>query len=168
MLAWLVIAHWIVPSISIISEIRKTASNENPSGYKYRINICNQGRRDAVDLEFFAKLRIQGLINGEPKIWRAIYIPVDDPRIPKMKSNRKKKSHMSVQLLVNSLSSYARDCLPKHLQKQLDERKLLLEDLMKLGKNARLQVAVFGYDSFSGARKLFESSELDEAFIKEY
>lgn len=164
-IVWLAVTHLIVPSIAFFPDITRTVSDETPSGYKYRVRFQNRGHRAILDLELFACLRIQGLAINEPSTWRAIYIPVDDPRIPRVLSHRKSGKRLAVQLLVHSLSDSARACLPAELQTKTKDGTLRLEDIMAVGKNARLQVFAFGYDSFSGARKVFESQVLEATSI---
>ena len=156
---WYILYHRVIPTVTFFPKISVSDTSENPSGKKYRIRFQNVGRRSMLDVELFAKLRIQGLAESEPNTWRAIYIPIDDPRIPKVVSHRKSRKRLAVQLLVNSIDEAATACLPAELQLKRERNSLHLEDLMSLGSNTRLQIFCFGYDSFSGSRKAFESPE---------
>jgi hypothetical protein len=160
-ICWYFLFHKIVPRVEFLPQILVSSTKENSSGKKYRIRFQNVGRREVLDFEVIAKLRIQGLIPEDPVVWRAIYIPVDDARIPKLGSHRKSGKFLAIQLLVNSIDDSAASCLPSELQDNLRSGTLDLEALMNLGKNARLQLFAFGYDEHSGARKAFESKLFD-------
>lgn len=66
MMAWHILFHRIVPSLEFFPAIYKKRTDENPSGYKYRIKFRNTGRREVLDVELFAKLRIGGCCRVSP------------------------------------------------------------------------------------------------------
>lgn len=154
---WYVLYHRIIPSMEFFPEIYKSQTDENESGYKYRVRFQNNGSREILDLELFAKLRIKGLSKSNPLTWRAIYIPIDDPRIPRLRSQKGTDKRFAVQLLVSEISDLSRRCLPSPLQEKCQNQELILEDLMHLGTQSTLEIIGFGYDAFSSARKIFES-----------
>lgn len=156
-LAWLITYRFITPKLSFFPAVYKEKTDENPAGFKYRIRIKNKGFRDIIDMEIIVKLRIKGLYEHKRNIWNAIYIPVDDPRIPKIQSQRKKMKRTAVLLCISKIIPTAKAILPKELQEKCKDNSLLLEDILELGKEANLQIYCFGYDPFSGSRKLFES-----------
>ena len=155
--AWYVLYHRIIPSLEFFPEIYKSQTDENQSGYKYRVRFQNNGSREILDLELFAKLRIKGLSERNPSTWRAIYIPIDDPRIPRLTSQKGTNKRFAVQLLVLEISDSSRRFLPSSLQEKCQNQELTLEDLMQLGTQSTLEIIGFGYDAFSSARKIFES-----------
>ncbi len=167
MAVWYVLFQRIVPSLEFFPAIYKTRTEETLSGYKYRIRFRNNGRREVLDLELFAKLRILGLSPKEPTSWRAIYIPIDDPRIPRVASQRGTKKRISFRLLVTQINEAAKAGLPPEIRVKCDAKTVLLEDLMALGKRSTLEIFGFGYDSFSSARKIFESPVYTIADIEE-
>jgi hypothetical protein len=57
-------------------------------------------------------------------------------------------------------------CLPKALRDKCADGTIRLEELMNAGNNTTLEIYVFGYDSFSGARKLFESMSYSQNSIE--
>jgi len=156
-IVWYVLYHCIVFSLEFFPKIYKSKTDEIQSGYKYRIRLRNNGRREILDLELFAKLRIRGLSRHKPSIWRAIYIPIDDPRIPRLTCQKGTRKRFAVLLLISEISDSARRCLTLQLQEKCKNRELTLEELMQLGMQSTLEIIGFGYDSFSGARKIFES-----------
>lgn len=156
-ITWYMLFRRIVPTLEFFPKIYRQPTNENPSGYKYHIRFRNTGRREILDLELFARLRIQGLSSTRPTRWKAIYIPVDDARIPKIGSHRRTKKRIAVQLLVKEVDQPARASLPSALSAKCESGTVRLEELMETGQNATLEIVGFGYDSFSGARRVFES-----------
>ena len=54
---------------------------------------------------------------------------------------------------------YNRQLFPKIIRDKAKEKSILLEDLLGLGAAANVQIHTFGYDNFSGARKLFISKK---------
>jgi hypothetical protein len=158
-LLWYYLNKIKVPVIEFKPSIFKSPTAENLCGWKYRAKFRNEGGRAALDLEIVAKLRIRGLYPSRPERWHAIYVPIEDPRIPKVDSNRKTRKVLSVLLLPNDISESARSILPENLQEKCNLGTLCLEDLLSSGSESKLQIFAFGYDEFSGARKLFESPE---------
>jgi hypothetical protein len=167
MITWHILFHRIVPSLEFFPAIYKKKTDENPSGYKYRIKFRNTGRREVLDVELFAKLRIEGLSPCEPQLWRAIYIPIDDTRIPRIVSHRGNAKRIAIQLRVTDLDDFGKACLPPDIRAKCYSRTVTLEDLMNVGRNATLEIIGFGYDPFSGARKVFESQVYSATDINE-
>jgi len=85
LIAWWILFHCIVPRLSFCSDISKTQTEDNNSGYRYRIKMKNKGARDIIDVEFFARFRVQGLRKQTPKNWSNIDLKLSKKRIPKLK-----------------------------------------------------------------------------------
>lgn len=150
-LLWHLLNKIKVPFIEFKSIICKSPSAGNLCGSEYWVGFRNVGERAIIDLEIIAKLRVWGLFPNRPNRWHAIYIPLEDPRIPKTNTQKKRRRVTWVQLLPNDISTSARQIL--NLQ---NRRFLCLEDLF-ITPESKLQIFVFGYDEYSGTRKLFES-----------
>ena len=155
--AWYVLFHVISPHVEFLPSVFKSHTSENPSGWKYRVKLRNTGNRAIVDMEIVAKVRIRGLSHQRPNFWRAVYVPIDDSRIPKVPSHRGTSKRFVIILHLCEINDSARSALPLELQSKCENGELCLEDLLSLGSEAILQVFAFAYDSFSGARRLFES-----------
>jgi hypothetical protein len=110
-----------------------------------------------LDLELFAKLRVLGLAPSRPGVWRAIYIPVDDARIPRIPSHRGTNKRVAVQLLLSDIPSNVVSALPFDLQEAHKKGQLTFEQLAGVGKDRTFEMIAFGYDPFSGARKVAQS-----------
>ena len=62
-----------------------------------------------------------------------------------------------VTLYPEKTGGFQRKAYPEEVRQKFQEKSLLLEDVLLLGHDTKLRVVVFGYDSFSGARRIFES-----------
>lgn len=163
---WYVLYHYVVPSIKFFPKIYKYETDENPSGYKYRVRFQNNGNREVIALELFAKLKIKGLSKSAPPAWRAIYIPIDDFRIARLKPQKETGKRFTVQLLISEISDTNQRCLPLPLQQKCQHQELTLEDIMQAGTDATLEIVGFGYDAFSGKRKVFKSKRYTKQHIQ--
>jgi hypothetical protein len=157
MLAWYILFHKIVPKIEFFPNIYREKTAENPSGYRYLFRLKNIGKRDIIDVELIAKLRIRGIYEHKKYSWKAIYIPLDDNRIPKIKSQKRNHKRIAVQICPTEIKDIAKRSIPDEFKLKLEQETLLLEDLFKLGDESEFQIFGFGYDSLSGSRKEFES-----------
>jgi hypothetical protein len=146
-IAWFIVQHLFVPSLKFQPQIRRRQTDAVLCGYQY----C--GRRDILDVEFFAKLRVLGIDSARPNLWRAFYIPVDDARLPRVPAY----AVNTVQLLPSSLPATAASALPLALRERLQAQTLTLEQLVGSGRVWTLEVFAFGYDAFSGSRKVAQS-----------
>ena len=157
LLAWWILFHRIVPVIRFSPSISKTETDDNESGYRYRFKLENAGSRTILDVELFAKLRIRGLHPSYPNNWEVIYIPLERDRIPKIRPVKKSCIRVIFRLYIDKIDEFNKPIYPEHLRQKCKENSILLEDIMLLGIDRTLQILAFGYDEFSGARKVFES-----------
>jgi len=155
--AWWILYRGIAPVMRFSSAISKTPATDIKSGFRYRFKVENAGSRTIVDVEFFAQLRIRGLRSGYAKIWQVLFVPLEYHRIPRMRPARKFKVRDMIRLHIEELDQLKSPLYSEEIQRKHDEGVLLLEDLLELGQDATLQVIAFGYDDFSGSRKVFES-----------
>jgi hypothetical protein len=166
-LTWWILAHWIIPKIEFSKDISKLKTEDDGSGYMYRIKFINVGRRGLIDMQVVARLLIKGL--SIPRNWVTIKIPLEwngsyKTEIPKLSA----KSNRIIRLFLSSspdlqMNSY----IPEVIRDKARLGKLTLEELLSLGSRAKLTIWVFGYDEFSGARKLFKSYEYQAEDIKD-
>jgi len=175
LLSWWILSHVVVPQISFSPQISKTCAHKTPcdqSGYKYRVKLENSGRRAAIDVEIAARLRVKGMGAFAKTNWLIVNIPLSThgnsyriPRILPVKESLARRH--TLRLLINEAEEFRSPTYPEAIRKKAEERTLLLEDLLTLGSAATLQIVVFAYDEFSGARKLFVSKEYTCSDIKE-
>jgi len=173
--SWWILSHWVVPRLRFSPAISKTPrqpTQDDKSGYKYRIKFENAGRRPIIDVELMARLRIKGLGEHPKTNWQIVYIPLDGSvvyRIPRIVPvGRGRHTRHILGFYVNSVDEFRNNPIyPPEIRYKAQERVLLLEDLLTLGTEADLEVEAFGYDEFSGARKLFLPKRYTVHDIKE-
>jgi hypothetical protein len=171
---WWIFSHGIVPKIKCDDFISKIKTSESQSGIKYRIGFRNVGRRKIVDVELFVRLGIKGLDSKLPDNYFYFTVPTGYNRMPKMEPRKSCHRHITrldVHLIDELADSHFSAIIcqlfeddPKIRQalrtagidaKDFARNSHLLEHIMSLGTEATLEAFVFGYDQFSGARKLF-------------
>jgi hypothetical protein len=149
--AWFIVFRGFVPKFIFseqISEIPGVSPEETP---QYRIKIKNIGRRNAIDVDVFSRLRVRNLLH-RPEFsatWTIVTLTSDtthEPRIPRG-ANR---------VVVLGLDNTPELSSTK-FQAALNGRAPTLEVLLSLGEAAELVVWVLAFDEFSCARKAFIS-----------
>jgi hypothetical protein len=166
LLAWWILFHGLSPSLRFSPSINKNSRNPTPGNktkYIYRIRLENIGCRNIIDLEIMARLRLKGMESYPKDLSQIVYIPLGSngetvhkiPYILPAKKNGSKPIlilHVEIQEEFKNPNNY-----PKNIVNKAKIKTLLLEDVLRLGKNSYLQVIGFGYDEFSGSRKIFKS-----------
>jgi hypothetical protein len=181
-LFWWSMAH-IVPKVEFHNHISKTSTTETASSMKYRIKFWNAGRRNIIDVEISARLKVRGL-SQKPHGNLSIYsVPLGYDRLPTMwaassakaKADGDAPTHIT-RLDVHKIAELKEASYAEFLNKKLRENERirteldnsgtrntsdfdrdpqLLEHLLSLGKEASLEIAIFAYDEYSGTRKVF-------------
>jgi len=158
-IAWLIV-RLIVPRIHFVPEISKVPSADNKNGWRYRFQIYNIGKRDIIDLQleclFYAKISSSN--------WLSTTIPFDKASSPKMRAGGLNAIYQVFPAKIDIKSHWNFD---ENIMKKAKDGTILLEDLLSYNETAYLRIYIFGYDAFSGARKLFTSKEYKLNDIKE-
>lgn len=167
LIAWWILFHAIVPKIRFSSSISKTRISTEPSdksGYRYRVKFENAGRRAIVDLEVNARVVVSGIGTYAKTTTQWALLPLSPNgdlryRIPRLRPVKpgKKLRHIIRFYLNAGVEFLSPSMFPSEIYRKVQRKRLLLEDLMQLGDSSYLEVEVFGYDQFSGARKYFRS-----------
>lgn len=174
LLSWWILFHLIVPNLRFSQDISKTTTakiKDDKSGYKYRVKIENSGKRTIIDVELLARLRIKGISKYKTN-WHIINIPLSSEgkgyKIPRLLPIKKKLARRhTIRLLINNVNEFKTSLsYPKDFREKAKKEILCLEDLLELGSKASLQIVAFGYDEFSGTKKLF-IGEYNRDSIKE-
>ena len=175
LVSWWILSRYIVPKVEFspsIAKIESAINEHDSSGVRYRFKFQNAGRRGIIDVELEATLRIEKLqqrdsvqviplalsAEGEKKAHIICLQPVK----PENKAAR------VWSFYINSVEQFRTNTVfPDEFRKKATARMLKLEDVLSLGERAWIQVSIFGYDEFSGARKLFLSKDYTGTDIKE-
>jgi len=158
--AWWFLFHHIVPKIEFSPNISKYDFKN--LGTRYRLKIRNVGKRGIIDLEVFPILRIKGLNLQLPDNWLNITLntSLTNNRIANLKEDR------VISLLPENTEKFSGYSFPDHIREKYQAKELNIEDLLSLDYEIKLVVQIFGFDEFSGARKLFESKSYTIKDIK--
>lgn len=165
-IAWWIIFHLNVANIQFSTDICKDTSEADNSGFRYRIKLENYGKRAILDLELIAKYRVKGLRKNRPSNWEIVYIPLHLDRLLKVIPRRKHHMRYVVKLCINELDDFSKVIYPEEIIEKSKLKSILLEDLLNLGTKRTLQIYGFGFDEFTGIRKLFESKIYSLSNIK--
>ena len=104
--------------------------------------------------------RIKGL--NYKNSWKTLGIPVDGIdhgyQIPKLRPHKKKEG-IVLDLDIENMQELERAPFPQDIRDKFKYESLRLEDLLELKEKdkAIIRIYLFGYDGFSGTRKVFES-----------
>jgi hypothetical protein len=176
-LTWWIFTHLLVPNIRFSPSISKRvrdATKNDASKFGYRIKMENSGLRSVIDIELTARLRINWPPDYLPNAWNIINVPLEKASVYPYRivrlipASKGKHIRHTLRLLINEIADF-RDIpsYPAAIKRRAKKRVLSLEDILTLGPNPSLQITAFGYDEFSGARKLFLSKEYTIDDIKE-
>jgi len=166
-LTWWILFHAIVPKIEFAKDISKLPTDDDSSGSRYRIKFANVGKRALVDIQVLARFSIKGLTR--PGNWVTINIPLEWNGDTKAEMPRlTKKNNRVLRLFISHALDLKRSTLySQEIHDKANAETLTLEDLFSLGTESSLIIWVFGYDEFSGSRKLFRSQDYKITDIKE-
>lgn len=162
--SWWVIFHKIIPVIEFADFISKVP-RQSGKGHSFRIKFRNSGKRAIIGVEVVARLIIKW--EGS-KTWSVVYVPLsrDGERkveLPKVVNGFSR----TLTLFPNLVPAFvANQRYPEEIRAKAKEKKLTMEDVLSLGKESKLKIYLSGYDEFSGARKMFESSFMAAKDIK--
>jgi hypothetical protein len=165
--SWWFLYHFLTPSINFAPSISKrphVPTPEDGSRYGYWIRIENNGQRPVIDVEIRVRLRINYPPDYMANVWDIIDVPLAangeiTHRIPIIYPIKHKKGRRpDLRIHFNSLGLFRdKPYYPKKIKYRASRRALLLEDILGLVPSPSLDVVAFGFDEFSGARKLFMS-----------
>jgi hypothetical protein len=171
LISWWILFHVLKPNVCIAEEISKTEIDNEPfnkSGVRYRVKFLNTGARAIIDVQVTAKLRVKGL-QPLPKNVQIFNIPLNaDGSLVYTKEIVGKSKGFIVRFYISSgLVAEYPTFLPKEILSKSKQNALCLEDLLTFGTDPYIEIYVFGYDKFSGTRKLFISTPLTLDTIKD-
>ncbi len=159
---WWIISKFFVPDIKFSPTLSKIdTSNENYK-HKYRFKFKNSGIRNIIDIEIFAIMKVQGLRADRPNNSDIFHIPLFHNKVPYLEYGKSR----TFTLILNKANDFDVSYIPNALREKLKNNTITLEDIYDIRENVFLQIHIFGYDEFSGSRKLFTSKKYTKEDIK--
>ncbi len=143
-LAWWIVSHKIIPNILFASVI----SNRHDT---YRFAIMNNGKRNVIDVTIIAELIISGIDKVAPQNTSHVRLGLNKKYLIKISP----KKLWTININTNKLPTQISKNFPNDT----------LQEILKNTKS-KLRLSVFGYDSFSGAKKLYQSKYYTDKDIK--
>lgn len=154
--SWWVLFHGIRPQINFSPKISKTEDPKSPGSFLYRIKYENQGKRQIVDVSISAWIHLPGLYDRFPSNEVSFAIGFkNEPYRTHINPPSKGGKRGIFCLDLDKFSPYGQLMLPDELLDKRKVKNLTLEGLLKLRKGSKLEISLIGYDSFSGAKRLF-------------
>src|SRR3954470_3838629 len=170
-LTWWIFAHWLVPNLRFEEKVLIRPSRTG-QGWRYFVKVSNRGRRDLIDVTFSAIASIQTRANSD-KHWASCHLAFHqtgetEHHVPLLPVGRNRlltlrPAHSDQLLFEGTFSS--------DVHAGVRDRSLNLPQLLGDGESrglrVKVRVYVFGYDRFSGARKLFQSPEYETGDLQD-
>jgi hypothetical protein len=168
---WWVFAHLLVPSIRFEDRIVLRPGRAPGAPPRHMIKVRNIGRRDLIDVTFSAIVKIQ-IDPASDRRWASCRVAFHktgeiDHQIPLIPARRNR-----LLTLYPGHSDHIRHeaCFSEETRLAVADQSLDLETLLRDGEGRGLQVTLqvfmFGFDRFSGARKLFQSKQYEACDVE--
>lgn len=162
-IAWFILSRILKPKLIISNKISKLPTIRDDARdvpYQYRIKVANKSRYNVYDVTTQGRIVISGLVNGYPDMPRRFKVYIGN--VAYLPPTNKKNNEDGCQFIIalQKKEDFLNSTLGKlysekfNLDKKKD-KKLLLEDILSLGKEAYLDVSVICTHEFSGARRAF-------------
>ena len=161
-LAWWAVALAFTPrlKVSVLNRFEQEPEIA-PCGFRYRIKLINRSRHyAATDLSIHARLVVKGLDPLRPTTQTAISFPVGEPfPYPVLEARRRgapfEDSERVYSLHIHELRGAALVRLPDPIRSRLEDRSITLEELLDMGSDAFIRLAVSACHSRSGFRRTY-------------
>jgi hypothetical protein len=133
--------------------------DEEPCGYRYRFKVRNVQRRYGLsELSLHARLVVRGLDDQRPHTYTSFAIPVGDalpfPFLDGLRTRgRVDDSERVYKLRLHDIVDQPPPLLPADVQAALDARTKPLEELLALGSDAFVRIAVTASHARTGFRR---------------
>ena len=158
--AWWIVLIYFTPRIEVSALNRlPRAPDVEPCGYRYRVKVRNLQRSYGIaELSLHARLVIRGLDEKRPEVFTAFAIPVGDAvPFPFLDGRRARErvedSERVYTLRVHDLVDNAPKLMPAEVHVALQSRTQQLEELLTLGSDAFVRIAVTSSHARSGFRR---------------
>lgn len=151
---WYLVSHLLRPNVRFSGYISETFLRQSGERIRHRIKMKNVGSRDIIDIKVLARVRIRGLRLERPN--NISYLDLFEIWVPYMQ----RKGSRVLDICETSQLRFKDDPRLAFAYQEWQERDptMSLTSLLDMRQEANLEVLVFGYDSFSGARRMFRQS----------
>lgn len=151
-------------NIKFADQIEKSPNAFGNKGYRYRIKLINIGRENLIEVSFFAKLFIK-----RKRIKNSCYLRFGyrdfTPILYGRKWQNKKKNRnigfswtIELGMSEETFLEFSKKFYPKEIRAAAAKRTLTLDDILNTFQDdVQIAIYAFGYDSVTGARKMFTS-----------
>lgn len=156
-LVWWWLNHRWVSKLEFALEICRYSVDEDKKLYVCAFN--NSGKRDVVDVEVVTQVGVNNF-NGSSG-WQYFSLKTNSTRLPVIEPGRR----ALVRVFDQREGPVFIDPPSHGLAAKVDDCETL-EDLFAICPEVSLQLNVFGYDGFSGARRRYASSKYTKSEIR--
>lgn len=149
LLAWYILVHGITPKIQFADKLSRLCTDGNGAS-TIRLKLLNSGWRHIIDCEVDAELRVKGLSRNLPRNTYLIRLPLRNGRF----AYWPRGANRLIVFMPYHPDAKVAASLP------IDNGNgFSLDELLRIREVVHLRIAVFAYDSFSGARRAFISKD---------
>lgn len=145
---WWLTVHFWKPKVNFSLEVAEYALQNDESFFQCAFE--NTGKRDIIDLEVQVRIGIKGYLGATG--WAFHTVKSNASRIPVLSPQKQRR----VRVFDTRESVDFIDRPSKSLRDGIEACKSLRE-ILQLTDDSAVRIHVFGYDSFSGVRKHFQS-----------
>lgn len=151
-------------NIRFPDKIEKSPNSFDSKGYRYRVKLINVGNENIIEVSFFAKLYIK-----REKIKNSCYLSFGHrgfmPILYGKKWQNKKENKntgfswtIEFGMADETYSEFSKKFYPENIREKAVAHTLTLDDIFNTFKDSfQISIYAFGYDSVTGARKMFVS-----------
>jgi len=157
---WWLTFKYFVPKVKFADKVSRLPTDENPSGFRYRLKFENSGSRNIIDLQVLVRLRIRGIRQEHPQNWEVVYLPTSSLEYKNVAIVRPASSsglRPVLEIKTFECDYFQRTIFSADIRTLAQNNQLTLHQVLNIGQEAEFQILVLGYDEFSGARKFYES-----------
>lgn len=145
---WWLTTHYWAPSIRFSPELAEYELPDDNSFFQCAFE--NYGKRSIIDLEIQVRIGIYGHLGANN--WAYHLVRSNASRVPMLsKGNKRRVRVFDTREMIEFVDK------PSISLRGDIENCQSLREVLQLGTDGALRVHVFGYDSFSGVRKHFQS-----------
>ena len=168
LLGWLLTAYMTRVKIEFPQKIYREVDMYDRSRYHYNIEVFNVGKRELIDLHMQARISIEGADKKNPKLRCFSLLDLDYyscnfPWLPFKNSKDEEWSRVNSGRLIYAIEmklaylEFSKVFYETTIREKAQRKTLQLDDIFNTYPNAAIQFYLFGYDGFTGARKMFKS-----------